>query len=367
MPTKLTDNEIQKLIQLAQKTQWDYKLSLYETDALTRINKSVKKVSDSITKKLKTISPDAIFSTDRMNALSDEMNKLTGALQSQISNQIADTAGVAGAASYTAQSEIASFGGLVPNFNNVALSAAQMKSLVTTTPIGGKKLNQWVEKSFSYRLQDKFKSDIISGMLLGESYPNMLKRFNKGIYSDFAGDMEGLTRTYVQSVNVNAMNEVMKANDDIVKGWKWSSVAENHTCVRCLSLDSAGIVYPINGGPEMPLHLNCRCFKDIITKTFKELGVNIEEVKENFKPYTIRGKIDPITGKLTPGKIGIGGNKTVSVGRFLGSYDNFFESLPKQVQVQMLGPTRHGLWKSGMPLSDFTTKDGRQKLIKELI
>ena len=367
MASKLTTDEIQRLIQLAQKTQFDYKLHLYENDALKNLNKSVRKTQSIISAKLKTIKPESTFSVEKMNALSDEMERLTAGVQAQITKGIADTTFTAGMASYAEHNKIASFGGLVPGFNNVALSPFQMTSLVSGTKIGGKKLNEWVEHNFSKRLQDDFKAKITNGMLMGQSYPEMIKQFNSGVYDQFSGDIESLTRTYVQSVNVNAMHDVAKANDDIIKGWKWNSVAENRTCIRCLSLDSQNTLYKIGEGPDMPLHQNCRCFPEYITKTFRELGVDIDEMEDSYRPYSIRGTVDPITGKINPGKIGVGGGKIISTGRFLGTYDDFFKGLPADVQTKMLGPTRYGLWKSGkLKLADMTDKAGNTILIKDL-
>lgn len=683
---KLSDEDFQRLTQLARKTQWDYRLETFENKQLKDINKVLVKAQNDIARKLKEVKPGDKFEVARLNALADEMQDLTMAAQAQITGKIANTATTAGVESYKEHNDILSFGGRVPNFNPVALSAAQLHSIVTKTPVGGKKLNEWVESNFSKRLKDDFKAQITTGMLLGESYPNLVKRFGNGLYAGFEKDIESLTRTYVQSANVKAMDDVMAANADIVKGKKWSSTAENRTCQRCMSLDAKGTIYPIDGGPPMPLHVNClvgetpvyapdkraafvatyngpvieigltdsrrvtvtpqhmfltpkgfitadllikgdeifdstvgkrvipidpndndspsmiknivssfskshgvstesvptstkdfhgdaafcdgyidvitsdsllgdnrdisgneffskfnfdrgdhggvgfscfsdflsmlfslrdatdggvgirgispvffgrsschhkpigsgiipnfhsrifkslsycssgyikrfcdrvfrlickipfldkiirkgnkdpiggnpvssndtldkssvmdsdfadilhrfpgqieianvlfvkqryfsghvydlhtfsslytangllssncRCFWETVTKTFKELGVNVEEIEEAYKPYTIRGTVDPVTGKLTPGKIGVGGGKIITTGRFLGSYDDFFKGLPANVQTQMLGPTRYKLWKSGkLELSGLTDVKGNTKLLTEL-
>lgn len=364
---KLTDIELQKLIQLIEKTKFDYKLHLYETNALKEINKSVARARNDISRRLAKIKPDSKFSIDRMNALAEEMQDLTRATQAQITGQITNTTITAGAEAYTKHNEIMSFGGRVPGFNPVALSAVQLRSLVTKTPVGGKLLNEWVSDNFSRRLQADFKSQITTGMLMGESYKDLVKRFDRGLYHGLEMDVESLTRTYVQSVNVNAMQDVAKANSDIVKGWKWSSVVENRTCVQCLSLDSADIIYKIDEGPEMPAHPRCRCFPELITKTFRELGVDVDEIKEAYRPYTVRGNINAETGAITAGKVGTGGGRIISSGRFLGTYEDYFNGASAGVKRQILGPSRYELWRSGkVSLVDMTDKNGRIRLLKEL-
>jgi hypothetical protein len=260
-----------------------------------------------------------------------------------------------------------SFDGRVPNFHPVALSAAQLHSMVVETPVGGRLLNEWVEKTFETNIQDSIKSELLTGMLKGESYKDMVKRFTGEVFDGLDTNMEVLTKTYIQSANVRAMDDVMAANADIVKGWKWNSVYENRTCLKCLSLDAKDKVYSVGKGPEMPAHPQCRCFKELETLTFREMGVDVDEIEKAYKPYTVRGTVDPVTGKITPGKIGVGGGRIIDTGRFLGTYEDFLKGQPEAVQRQILGPNRLELWKSGkVALKDFADKNGNVYLLKEL-
>ncbi len=364
---KLTDDQLQRLIQLIGKTQLDYKLNLYENKALKEINKSVVKARNEISKGLGKFKPGSKFSKARYEALAEEMQDLSIAIQSRISGEIEAVTTGAGKIAYQANNEIFSFGGVMPDFNPVALSASQLKAIVQA-PVGGKLLNEWVKTSFDSSIQSAIKTEIMTGMLKGESYKKLVKRFDTKFFRMTKNDIEALTRTYVQSINIKAMEDVAEANKDIVKGWKWNAILENRTCIRCISLDSAGLVYPLNGGPSMPLHPRCRCIKEWVTKTFRELGIDVDEMRETkYKPYSIRGNIDPTTGKFTKNKVGVGGQKTVSVGRFLGTYPEFFKAQTKEVQLSMLGPSRYELWKSGkIKLSDMTDKSGKTILLKDL-
>ena len=363
---KLTDVELQKLIQLIRVTQWNYSLEKYETEALKEILKSVQKVRREINAKLKQVKLTATFTRERLESLANEMQHLTAATQAQITKEITQVATDAGTASYAKHNDILSFGGRVPNFNPVTLSAAQLKSMVTKTPIGGHLLNEWVTRVFDASLQDTIKTEVMAGMMQGESYRSLVKRFDDVAFPKLTRNTETLVRSYVQSVNVQASKDVANNNKDLVKGWKWSSVAENRTCIACLSNDSKDIVYPLNEGPEMPLHPRCRCFPEYITKTFRELGMNVDEIKQAYKPYTVRGNIDSVTGKITAGKVSTGGGRIISTGRFLGTYEDYFKIQSKAVQLQTLGLGRYELWKKGLPLSKLTDKNGKLRLLKEL-
>ena len=260
MSQKLAIAETQKLIQLVSQTKWNYQLSQFEDKATREVLKSTKRARAEITKTLAGAGKGASlkrWEKQRLTALGEELQHLSVAAQAQITGTIANAAEVAGKASYVAQNKILSFGGMIPNFHPVALSAAQLHSMVTKTPVGGKLLNKWVGDTFDYNIQKNIKSELLTGMLKGESYKDMTKRFSGKVFNGLDNDMEALTRTYVQSANVNAAQDVAAANADIVKGWKWNSVAENRTCIRCMSLDSQDEVYSIGKGPEMPLHPRC--------------------------------------------------------------------------------------------------------------
>ena len=365
---KLTTAELQKLIPLIEQTKWSYKLDKFSDASLKEILESVQRERVETTRHLQSYgSRMATWKKERLEALSEELQHLTLAIQSQITGKIAQATEIAGKASYAAQNNILSFGGLVPHFNPVTLSAAQLHSMVTKMPIGGRQLNEWVQRTFKTDIQEGIKSELLTGMLKGESYRDMTKRFGDKVFDGLNHDMETLTKSYVQSVNVQAIDDVAKANKDIVKGWKWNSVCENRTCLACMSLDSRDEVYPLGEGPTMPLHPRCRCFKEIITKTFREMGVDVDEIEKAYRPYTIRGTVDPITGKVTPGKIGVGKGRIIETDRFLGMYEDFLKGQSVTVQRQILGPSRLELWKSGkVKLMDFADKNGKIKLLMEL-
>ena len=666
LQAKLTDNELQRLVQLIRVTQWNYRLETYENEALKEILKSTRKVRQEINQRLKRVKPTSQFTKERLNALADEMQHLTAATQAQITKEITQVSVDAGTASYAKYNDILSFGGRVPHFNPVTLSAVQLRSMVTNTPIGGHLLNEWVTRAFDASLQATIKTEVMAGMMQGESYRSLVKRFDDVAFPKLERNTETLVRSYVQSVNVQASKDVAAANKDLVKSWVWNSVCENRTCCACLSLDSRNEKYPIDGGPGIPLHpncvlpetpifspgmraafvasydgpvieigltdgrrvtttcnhmflapkgliaaqfirkgdkifdstigkrilgsspnnnnrptlakdvistfskssgittkrvptaseylhgdarfcnsdidiiapdsflrdnrdvslaeainqidfinsniadrisfdtfcdfmallftlrdtfvvntisstfdtgnsesllydslrdtikfgnsalglsseiffadifrgdfdpllifdsksnlfsfqkpinsrefssrdisnifnqfprqieladvlfvnkrhfsghvydlqsfsslyivnglvsSNCRCFPEYITKTFRELGMDIDEIKQAYKPYTVRGNIDSVTGKITAGKVSTGGGRIISTGRFLGTYEDYFKIQSKAVQLQTLGPGRYELWKKGLSLSELTDKNGKLRLLKEL-
>jgi SPP1 gp7 family putative phage head morphogenesis protein len=80
-------------------------------------------------------------------------------------------------------------------------------------------------------------------------------------------------RTEMMRAYRGAATKVMKANKDIIKGWKWYSALDKNTCPVCWALH--GKVFP----PDelMATHPNCRCVHLPVTKTWQELGYNVPE------------------------------------------------------------------------------------------
>ena len=262
---KLSEEEIKRLFQLVEKTKWNFRLNQFENAALLEIKKSLTRARREIGQELRLLGPQMEkWEKERLLALADRLQFMTIATQAQITGDITEVASMAGAESYIKHNAIASYDGMVPGFNAVSLSASQLESMVLKTPIGGHLLNEWVERSFESNVKDVFKSEIMTGMLKGEGYKKLVKRFDIKAFSGLERDVETLTRSYVQTMNIQAMQDVAEANEDIVNGKVWSSSTENGSaktgrgiCIRCQSLDSKGLVYPLKGGPQMPLHPNC--------------------------------------------------------------------------------------------------------------
>jgi hypothetical protein len=361
----MTPQETLDLIQLGRLVSHRYALDEYETQAVKPLLKAVQQAQGEIMARIQAKGaglPE--WSEERSLALLDELSDLTLALRQKLTGDLSELTSQAGAQSYLVHNDIASFGGRVLDFNNVALTAGQIRQLLTDTPVGGKLLSQWVDSSFDWRLTDQIKQEITAGMLQGEGYPGLVRRLGQG-FDMVKQDAITLTRTYVQSVNVGAQEAVYRANKDVVKGWKWCAALEpgfsktgRGTCVRCACLD--GQVFQENEAhrPEIPLHPRCRCMWLPELVTWRELGINMNELEEVYRPYTMR-----------PDKnIGVGGTRTIEeVGFHQGSYSSWFDKQSRQFQLNAVGPGRLELLESGkVKFDDLVDRSGRLLTLKEL-
>ena len=359
-----TAQENQRLYQVARNAIWRYRLDEYETEVL----KSIAAALDTASTEIYT-SLDAWFVSqfreERAEALLAEFDRLTLGTRAQLTDDIQEAAAVAGEYATATHNDILSFGGRVATFNNVSLTADQFRSFFATEPFGGRLLSEWVDAAFDSTVREGMQRSIQSGVLQGEGYRKLTNRLR----NDFGlakREAVTLARTYVQSANVAAQEAVFAANADIVQGVEWCAVLEqgHHetgrgTCLRCSGLD--GNEYRgEEPRPPMPLHPNCRCVWVPLLASFRELGLDIDELDEAARPYTIRENRN----------IDAGNNRTIlEHGLEGGSYTSWFESRGKDFQLNVVGPGRMELLESGKArFRDFVdSTTGRQIPIHEVL
>ncbi len=346
-----TGEQLKNLILLSRQTIWAYQLEDYTASSLTMISRSLKKATDELIEQIGW--RDFRLPADNSDALLNELQDLTLGVQKQLTGQIADAATVAGNATLAETGRILSFNGAVAEFNFVALSASQLKSMVTGTPIGGRLLNDWVNRTFDRAIISEIDEAILIGYLKGEGIPKLTSRLTKS-FDLVRREAESLTRTYIAEANNQAAKAVYDANSDIVKGEEWNAHLEvNHTsgrgtCLRCAALD--GRTYKLDEDHiRPPLHVSCRCFMSCKTVSYRELGLDIDEMKDMARPYTNKA-----------------GKKILKAGTFDGDFETFLKKQSAEYQKDFMGPNRLRLWKNGtIDFQDMVDKRGNVVLLRK--
>ena len=364
MPRSLTPDEELSLIMLARQIQFHYELDSYTTDQLKQILKTVSKAEREILARIHAYGVNLpSWSEEDSLALLDHLHSMTMGLRGILENGITQIGLEVGSAAILMANEILSFGNRIA-INNVALTAEQLRSMATETPVGGRLLYEWIEANYGGMIEG-IREEIMAGMLKGESYPEFVSRLTKGFGMSREGSTR-LARTYVHSINTTAQEMVYNANLDIIKGVVWTATLESSykgsghgTCLRCAMLD--GTFYP-NGAnrPPLPLHPNCRCLFLPKLLTWKELGIDdFKELEDAFRPYTIR----------PDQSIDVGGRRAIEEhGFFQQDYKDWVLTRNDKFQLNLLGKNRYELFKSGkIKLEDLVDiETGRLILLKEL-
>lgn len=334
------------LIILSRMIDWQYQLADYTEAALKNILKSVKLAQNELLFELGT----------RDVAVLNELNNLTFGIQAKLTNDVLQAASIAGETAYQEYGSIMSFNGRLNEtvgFNNVALSAAQLNSMILETPVGGQLLNEWVTGSFQTHLVDDMKVAIGAGMLRGEGISKLIDRIPEAM-GMVERDMITLTRTYVSDINNRAAKATYDANADIITHEIWNSTLESNTCMRCSVLD--GREYPLKEDHiRPPIHHKCRCFMLPKTLSYKELGLNIDELAAVARPYSIRAAATEA-----------GGSPILGAGTFNGDFEKFQKAMGKDFQVNLFGPNRVRLLnEKKIKWDDMVDKNGNIRLLKK--
>lgn len=350
-------DDLLNLYFLARNVEWRYRLDQYEAEV---IRDMLRRVEDALNE---IMAEEIFYGKPRSSAeVVAELEALSVALRKRLGEDVAHMSSVAAEASARTHASILSVGGLIA-VNGAALSADQFRSFLAGRS-GGTSLPAWVDAAWGRAVSERIKRQLDIGVLRGEGYPKLVRRLlNEGFEQFARRDAVTIARTYVQTANVAAQMSLYEANKDLVKAWKWCAVLEpgymktgRGTCLQCAALD--GQVFKVGEGPSIPRHPNCRCVGRPVTKTWHELGIDLDELQEAARPYTIR-----------PDKnIDAGGRRTIiEAGQHRGDYASWFEKRDRKFKLNAVGPGRLELLESGViQFKDMVDRKGNLRTLEEL-
>ncbi|AWJ93837.1 phage head morphogenesis protein (plasmid) [Azospirillum baldaniorum] len=227
--------------------------------------------------------------------------------------------------------------------------AATLDILATQVAIDGSPAEAWWAKQAG-DFRARFADLIVQGVPAGRKIDDLVKDTRK------LGEMsrrnaEALVRTAVQKVANDARIESFRANRDIIKGIMQLSTLDGRTTVTCAAYSNATwdldfnpippTKLPWNGGP--PRHFNCRSTTTPITKSFRELGIDADELEPG-----VRASMD--------------GDVPADL-----SFDDWLKSKDKSFQDDLLGVGKADLWRRGkLSMADLLDEQGRELTLAEL-
>lgn len=343
---------------LTRNVQWRYRLDQYEDATIAEMLKTVRAAVADVQKQL--------FMGEkvpRADVLVQELEALSAGLRKRLGEDVADMATEALNYSAVEHQAILSINGAA-SINTVALSAEQFRAFMASPATGGVSLPAWVDAAWGNAVTERVKRNLNIAVLQGESYQKAVRGLLDSTIANFT-EREAVTiaRTYIQTANVAAQMATYQANDDLVTGWKWSAVLEpgfsksgRGTCIRCQALD--GKIFPMNQGPSIPAHSRCRCTALPVLKTWRELGLDRDELEPAIRPYTIRPDAN----------IDAGGMRTIiESGRHQGDYASWWAKQDRAFRVNAVGPGRFELLEAGkIKFEDLVDGTGRQRTLEEL-
>ena len=195
--------------------------------------------------------------------------------------------------------------------------------LPTNNILNPPSVKRWIRDSLYLTSVDKINKKIKSNLIISKEL--LLKEINRAYDNILNKNIPTIIKTFIATANSEAMKNIYNANTDIIKKVKWLATLDFSCCVACGALDSRE--YPINSHPNVPLHPRCRCVLIPVTISFKELGLDINEIKTNYRPML-----------KTYGNIN---NRTIlSYGRTRKNFSEVFDTLSEREKLNIVGKSR---------------------------
>lgn len=212
----------------------------------------------------------------------------------------------------------------------------------------GLTIKQGFEK-LDTRLQETFQNQIRLGVLNGDTTQTIIKNL-KPYMTDFKDNrIDALVKTAVSTVVNNTRLETYKENESIFKGYQHQSVIDFRTTTECAIRDNLTWTIDLKPiGHKLPfknpvLHYRCRSIMLPLTKSYKELGLDIEEI-----PVGTRSSLNGAIPANT-------------------SFTDWFEKQSATNQEKYLGQGRYKLFKEGkITFSDLINQKGQTLTLEQL-
>lgn len=226
--------------------------------------------------------------------------------------------------------------------------------LIMTRPFQTKKFRQWFSDWDKQRKQ--ITTNIVKlGFIEGKTISQMTRdlfgtfktKFLDGALEPNRKQLKMIVRTSVNHINNNLKDNFYMNNSDIIKGVEWVATLDSLTSLICIALDGKVDLYDKSKqqlkGRVPPAHPNCRSTIVPILKSWRELGINKDELSES-----TRAAMDgQVSQKIT--------------------YPAWLKTQSAEVQKKVLGATRYKLWAEGkVDVSQFTNNQNMILTVKQL-
>ena len=361
----MTHDELLARYYLARTLFWRYELEQLDAAAIADILKALKAANADLRAEIEQALP-ALWDVYKNSPEGRErLAMLVAEVIAPTAQGIADK--VSSAWTYAAQqslltyNDILSLGGAAVAVQQVAATADAVKGLASKADFGGRLLSSWVYQAFDDGVVGSIIDSLDKSLAAGHGIAKAAKHvMHTAIDEGFVITQRNcvtITRSYIQQASVNAQLAVYEANKELIKGLKWCAVLDSRTCPLCAPLD--GRVY-LWGQPRPPMrrHERCRCLWLPVVKTWRELGIDADEMEEIARPWAVR----------EDGPVGAGGKKILYAGTTKENFGGWWKTLPEREQIKSVGVVRTRLLNAGkLSWDDLVDKGtGRYYTLQEL-
>jgi hypothetical protein len=229
---------------------------------------------------------------------------------------------------------------------NAAYTAAMSR------PFQGRLLAEWmagIEADKAARIRDAVRIGYLEGQTTSQIMQRVrgtrAKGYADGIIEIDRRNLASVIRTAIGHTSATTRETFHRENGDVIKALSWSATLDSRTSTTCSLRDGKqytataphkpiGHKLPWLGGPGKA-HWGCRSCEVPVTKSFRELGIDIDEV-----PPSERASMDGQVPADT-------------------TFGEWLKKQSAERQDQVLGPTRGKLMREGgLTIDKFATEKG---------
>ncbi|MCW8158985.1 hypothetical protein D7243_22725 [Stutzerimonas stutzeri] len=307
--------------------------------------------------------PADSFTVERLEALLGSVRQLNAAAYASVTEALqgelrAFSAYEAGYQSTLYQSAIPA--AVQVRYSIASVSPDQVYSAAMSRPFQGRLLRDWASQIEAGRMA-KIRDAIRTGYVEGKTASEIVRGirgtraagYADGLLQRPRRDLMAVVQTAISHTAQVAREQFIDANRDLIKAEVWRSTLDSKTTAEfCVQRDGKqytpvthkpiGHDMPWLGGPGR-IHWNCRSTSTLVTKSWKELGIPIEEISPSD-----RASMDGVVPAKT-------------------TYGDWLQRQSAARQDQVLGPERGRLIREGgLKLPDLYAPNGRYLTLEEL-
>lgn len=233
-------------------------------------------------------------------------------------------------------------------FDVVTPSTELLYAAVQARPFQGRLLKEWLtdlDANAARRVRDAVRLGVVQSDTVDQIVRRIrgtrAQNYADGVMAISRRGAEAMVRTAVSHTTAVARTELYEANSALIAEEMIVATLDTRTCPQCQALD--GKRFPVGEGPKEPFHIGCRCIRIPRTKSWRELGFDIDELE----PSTRASMNGQVPASMT--------------------YGEWLRKQPASVQDEALGPTRGALFRRGkLPIERFTNRAGDQLTLDQL-
>jgi SPP1 gp7 family putative phage head morphogenesis protein len=291
--------------------------------------------------------PKESYTVQRLDSLLASVRELNGKAYEQFTAGLG--AELKSLTDYEAGYQYQLFDDLLPARISIASVAVdQVHAAAMARPFQGRLLKEWAGSLESGRMQ-RIRDAVRIGFVENQTVAQIVQRIRGSRALGYADGLlqidrrhaEAVVRTAIQHTANYARDSFYSSNAELIKGLRWVATLDSRTSPICRARD--GKVYSLKNGPRPPAHWNCRSVMTPVLKSWRELGINADEI-----PPGTRASMDgQVPGDLT--------------------YEQWLKRQSTARQNEVLGVTKAKLFRDGgLKLDRFVNNQGHVYTLDEL-